>query len=147
MADLSFLPFDEGEALTPEKLNALVESIQDGSIFLPGNTIGDLINTLDSRVTVLESKVASLELLAKSQNQREQFILTDLQTVISLAKVPLIDSEIVALNGMVQSRDNSPAGVSGDYTIVGKVITLTTELALNIVAGDRFTVTYRFEVA
>jgi len=146
MADLSFLPFGEGDQLTAYKLNNLISAISDGTIFVPGNIIGEFIAALGARVYTLENKVAALENYLATQNKREQYILTHQQAVLQLEKVPQLDSELLVLNGLTLSRDEEPLGVLGDYTLAGKIITLTSALALNVIEGDRLTVVYRYEV-
>lgn len=143
---LDFLPFKSGQTITAEDLNALVGAIQDGSIFAPGNVVGDLIGPLGDRVTALEFQVSNLAHVQATQNQHEQIPLTALQSVINLEKTPTIDGELVFLNGMaLYKNDLIPAAVH-DYTISGKVITLDPALAAQIVDGDLLLVAYEYVV-
>jgi len=143
---LSWYPITEGKTITSHMLNEMIESIENGSIFAPGNITGDLVRGLAQRVTVLEAKVAVLELQQRISSQREQFILSALQNTVDLIRVPSIDTEILTLNGLVLSRDNQPSGTTGDYVIVGSVITLTSQLASQIIDGDRLCAIYDYEV-
>jgi len=143
---LDFLPFEEGQTITPEDLNALVGAIQDGSIFVGTSFVGDLVSTLGDRVTALEARTDVLEAVQAKQRAREQFSLTAGQSVINIAKVPLLDSESVSLNGINLSKTGLPVGFVGDFSLSGSVITINTELAATVEVGDILIVMYDFEV-
>lgn len=144
---LSFFPFVDGDLITGAILNELIIAIQNGSIFTSTSFVGDLITTLDARVAALESDVAALKLRLSMAKKRDQFILTAQQAVVNLTKTPVIDGELVFLNGVSLSRSGLPNITdTADYTISSSVITLETDLALQIVDDDKLTVVYDFEV-
>jgi hypothetical protein len=143
---LNFLPFKDGQVLTTTDLNDLVDAIRNGTIFDQSSIVGDLVSSLGGRVTILETKVAILEAQLKLKSLREQAEATLNQASINLSKTPALDSELVYQNGLLLSRDDEPAGVSGDYTISGSIIIFTPARVLEIEAGDRLTVVYQFEV-
>jgi hypothetical protein len=57
-----------------------------------------------------------------------------------------MDSEILAINGMILSRSGLPTGFVGDYSISGSLIMFNPILALQIVDGDMLVISYHYEV-
>lgn len=143
---LDFLPFQTGQLITADDLNALVAAIQDGSIFLNVSYITTQLSTTGVRLTDLEARVAYLESLQASLAIRDPFILAAGQSVVNLAKTPILDTETLFLNGAGLAKTGIPIGFVGDYTISGSVITFNSELATQILDGDQLAVCYRYEV-
>ena len=144
---LSFqFPIVAGQKLTADMFNELVYAIQDGSIFTSVSFVSDLVTTLNSRVASLEADVAVLNATQARNFIREQVTLTTGQSVIPLSKTPVLDSELVFINGTSMAKDNLPSGIGGDYSVSGTTLTLVTELALQIIAGDRIVIVYSYEV-
>jgi hypothetical protein len=143
---LEFLPFEEGQIITADDLNALIGAIQNGSIFIVPSALGTQLNTLGSRLNSSEARLDILESFIARQTQREQFTLTIGQSIINLSKTPLLDSEVPALNGLFLAKSGVPVGFSGDYSISGSQITLVPELASLVESGDIFIISYEFEV-
>lgn len=143
---LDFLPFKEGQKLTPAILNELVQAIASGTIFLPGNVVTDIITPLVSRVATLEAQVAVLLAVQPKNRKIEQITLTAGQSVINLESTPTIDGEIVALNGQVLYKNDLNPPVSHDYTVSGSVLTLDPAVAIEVEAGDLLMVAYDYLV-
>lgn len=144
---LSFFPFQKGQRLTPEILNELVQAIQDGSIFTSTSFVSGLVTTLDTRVDTLETTVTALETVLATNSIREQFTMTTGQSTVALSKTPVLDTDLVFLNGKLLHKDGVPAGFSGEYTVSGSTLTLVSTFAATILAGDKLAMTYSFEVA
>jgi len=145
---LDFLPFKEGDKLTPAVLNELVGSIRDGSIFTESaeNVVGDVMTTVSDDTHSLEARVTILESSMPGRMTREQFTLTDLQESQAISKVPVVDSELVFLNGQLLSKTGVPLGFVGDYTLTNRTFAFNPEVYARIVAGDVLVVTYWYGV-
>jgi hypothetical protein len=143
---LDFYPYQPGQVLTADDLNALVAAIQDGSIFTTVSFVSSMVTTLDARVTTLEDQIPELQAKLGVLFKKKQISLTTGQSIIGLDNVPMIDSEIIALNGVVLAKTGTPIGFVGDYVISGSTVTLATELALQIINGDRLVITYAYNV-
>jgi hypothetical protein len=143
---LDFLPFKDGQVLKSDDLNELVESIQNGTIFLNTTYISSQLNTSSTRLTGLEARVTYLESLQAFLSIKEQKVLTAGQPFVGLAHAPILDSEIVAIGGQVLAKTDVPIGFVGDYTISGSTLTFNTELASQIEAGETLVIHYRYEV-
>lgn len=143
---LDFYPWKEGQVIKSKDLNALVEAIQDGTIFLNTTYISDQLSTTSSRLTGLEDRVTYLESLNATLGMREQIVLTAGQGIIGLSKTPILDTELLFLNGISLSKSGVPSGFIGDYTLSGSTLTFNTELSSQIVAGDMLVVSYRYGV-
>ncbi len=145
---LDFLPFKEGQKLTPAILNELVQAIMDGSIFAPGadNVVGDQVNGLAARVATLEAQVAMLLAVQPKNRKIQQITLTAGQQVINLDNPPTIDGEIVALNGQVLYKNDLNPPVAHDYTVSGSVLTLDIAVSSEVEAGDLLMVAYDYLV-
>ena len=113
---LDFYPWQPGDVIKAEDLNALVQAIQDGTIFLNTTYLSEQLATTSSQLTNLTQRVTYLESLTALASIREQFTLTAGQSVISLSKVPSLDSEIVVMNGLSLSKTGIPTGFVGDYS-------------------------------
>src|ERR1035437_1213725 len=126
MPPLNFLPFSDGEKISANDLNQLVQAIMDGTIF-SGSVVGvveAIITPLSASVLNLQSQVAVLQTYVQQIAYREQFQMANGQSTISLSNTPSLDSELVLLNGISLSKDGLPPGYTGDYSISGSVITL-----------------------
>jgi hypothetical protein len=145
MMAISWYPLQIGQKITADMLNEMIASIQDGSIFTSAAFVSDLVTTLDARVDALEAQVSTLNAVAHSLSIREQFTLANAQSTIILNHVPDLDSELLFINGTCLAKSGYPVGYSADYSISGNTITLTNELALQIIAGDLLVVVYRYE--
>jgi hypothetical protein len=145
MMAISWYPLQSGQKLSAKLFNELVEAIQDGSIFTSVSFVSTLVTTLESRIATLEAQIAILQDYQQLNSIREQFSLTLGQGTIILNQVPILDSEMLFVNGMALAKTGVPIGLSADYTVSGNTINLTTELALQIQAGDILVVTYRYE--
>jgi hypothetical protein len=143
---LDFLPYTAGQKITAEDLNALVQAIQDGSIFLDTTYIGAGLSANSTAILALSNRVDVLELVQARVDIREQFILTAAQSVIGLSKTPLLDSEVVFLQGMGLSKSGIPLSFVGDYSISGSTLTLNVQLAGLVEAGDLLIVKYTYGV-
>lgn len=141
-----FYPWNPGQVIRPDDLNELVRIIQDGTIFENTSYITEQLSTNGSRITGLEERVSVLEGMQGLASIREQLVMTNGQSVISLAHVPSMDSEMLFINGICLAKSGIPASLSGDYSISGSTVTLVSELASQIVAGDRLIAVYRYEV-
>jgi hypothetical protein len=142
---ISWFPLQEGQLLTAAMINEMIAAIQDGSIFTSAAFVNDLITTLDARVDSLEAQVNTLNQVAHFLSIREQFTLTAGQSIINLTNAPEIDSELLFMNGMSLAKSGIPISYIGDYSLSGSIITLTSELALQVVDGDLLVVAYRYE--
>jgi hypothetical protein len=145
MALTDFYPWQPGQKIKPEDLNELVQLIQDGTIFENTTLITSQLHSNGVRLDDHEARIVLLESLQNLLSIREQFVLTDGQQVIPLAQPPVLDSEIVFLNGSALAKTGVPLGFSGKYTLSGSTLTLSSELASQIVAGDILIVVYRYE--
>ena len=143
---LEFYPFEEGQVLTSSDLNQLVESIQNGTIFLNTTYISEQLATNSSRMSSLEARVEHLESMQSYLAIREQFVLAAGQAIIPLVHTPILDTELVFLNGVSQSRSGIPASFIGDYSLAGSTLTLSSEVASQVEAGDILIVHYRYGV-
>lgn len=145
---LDFYPFKEGDRLTPAVLNAFVESIMDGSIFssTATNFVASTMATIGARVTSVEARLVVVEALQAKSRIREQVVLTLNQPSFTLSKTPLIDSEMISLNGMSMSKSGLPIGFVGDYSISGRVITINPELANQILDGSIVVAAYEYAI-
>ena len=141
---LDFLPFEEGDKITPAKLNALVAAIMDGSIFTEdaSNSIGEIMGAVHNELTSLEGRVTVLEEHGNSRPFREQFTLTAGQTSQSISKVPDTDSEIVSLNGQVLSKTGVPLGFIGDYTLINRTFNFHIDVSQRVETGDTLIISY-----
>lgn len=146
---LDFLPFEDGVVLTPKILNALVSSIIDGSIFstTATNFVASTMATIGNRVTTLESEVSVLNSVIAMNGIREQFVLTAGQSTINLNQSPILDTELVFLNGQCVPKSNVPLGYLGAYAIIGSVLTLSSDVAASIVAGDVLIISYSYAIS
>ena len=143
---LDFLPFTDGQVTTAANLNALVAAIQDGTIFVNTTYISEQLSLMSQQVISLTSRVNALQSLQDSLSMREQFILTAGQSVVQLSQIPILDTELLFINGISISKTGIPLNYSGSYTISGKVITLNTQLASIITSTDEMAVQYRYGV-
>ena len=143
---LDFLPFEDGQVITASDLNALVQSIQDGTIFLSTTIISGQLQTMSTSIINLDTRVGYLESLMAQLPIREQFSLTAAQGTINLSKAPLLDSELVFLNGLSLSKSGVPVGFVGDYSVSGSSIVLDAELSSQVIDGDMLVIQYRYEV-
>ena len=141
---LDFLPFTDGEGLTADVLNQLVQSIIDGTIFSPTavGTVTTLLNAFSPRVTALETAVTALQTFVPVVNRRDQFVLTLGQSAVGLTQVPNLDSELVFLRGLSVPKDGIPGGFIGGYSLSGSTLTLDSALAASVVADDVLIVVY-----
>jgi hypothetical protein len=144
----NFYPFKEGDRLTPDVLNNLVESIMDGSIFSTSasSLVASTMATMGARVTSVEARLVVVENEQAKSGIREQFVTTLHQGTLTLSKTPLLDSEMVSINGMNLSKSGIPSGFVGDYSISGRVITFNTELANQIPADAVLVVVYDYVI-
>lgn len=147
MATLSFLPFEDGDPITADDLNQLVQAIMDGSIFSATATgvVPAIITPLQTSVATLQAQVANLQTFVQLISYRQQFQMTTGQSTINLSNVPVLDSELVFLNGVSLAKDDLPPGYSGDYTITGSVITLDLAVSVAILNTDVIEVVYMSE--
>lgn len=143
---LDFYPFKDGQVLKAEDLNELVRSIQDGTIFLNTTYISEQLSNAGTRLTGIEQRVSYLESLSASLFMREQKVLSSGQLTVGLEKPPILDSELLFINGISLSKTGVPLSFVGDYSISGSTITFNTELASQLVDGDIFVIQYRYEV-
>lgn len=141
---LSFYPWQPGQVIKAEDLNELVESIQNGSVFQNTTYVTEQLNTNDTRINGLEDRVTYLETLQGLFNIREQFVLTTGQALVNLSKVPALDTEIPALNGLLLAKTAVPIGFTGDYSLSGSTLNFNVELSSQIVDGDVLVVVYRY---
>jgi hypothetical protein len=146
MAISDFYPFVDGQKITAAQWNELFGAVASGALFNDDTFIGGQIEALANRVTALELRMDYLYNLRARQRKRQQFVLTQGQTTIVLDNVPMVDSEMVSVNGQVWSKTGIPEGFVGDYSISEKTISINPDQAINIVAGDVFVVSYEFEV-
>lgn len=72
-----------------------------------------------------------------SSFEKEMFSASNGQSIFTLAGTPITNSEIVARNGQFLNK-----GVGEDYTISGTAITLASDVALTIAAGEKIAVHY-----
>lgn len=142
-----FYPFNDGQKITAAQWNELLDAIRDGSFFLSDAGIGNQIQNLEDRVVVLEQEVAFLKGYNARSFIRAQFELTLGQASVDMVDVPILDSEMVHLNGLMLSKTGVPAGFVGDYSLSGSIITFNPELKNQIVAGDILTIVYQKEVS
>ena len=140
---LDFLPFETGQTITADDLNQLVTAIQDGTIFLNTTFISEQLATSSSRLNALESSVALLEAQQTVLAIREQFTMTSGQAIVNLSKTPVLDTELLSLNGLSLSKTGVPISFVGDYSVAGSTITFNVELASQILDDDLLVVTYR----
>lgn len=145
MAELDFLPFVEGEVLTPAILNALVDAIADGTIFTSATELTEALSTMGQRLDLIEDRVTALEALNKYSSIREQFTLTESQATVALSKAPRLDSELLFLNGVGLNKDDVPSGFVGEYSLAGSTIALGPGLIAQIAAGDILAVKYDYQ--
>ena len=147
MATLDFLPFEDGDPLTAADLNSLVQSIMDGTIFSATATgvVPGIITPLSTSVLTLQAQVAQLETFVQLVSYREQFAMTAGQSTIGLSQIPVLDSELVYLNGISLAKSGLPPGSTYDYTISGSVITLDPAVSVAILATDVIEVVYQSE--
>ena len=143
---LEFYPWHEGQVIKAKDLNDLVESIQNGTIFLNTTYISSQLNTSSTRLNGLEARVTYLESLQAFLSIKEQAVLTAGQSFIGLAHAPILDSEIIAIGGQMLAKTGVPSGFVGDYTISGSTLTFNPELASQIEAGETLVIHYRYEV-
>jgi hypothetical protein len=141
---LDFFPFQEGQVLEASDLNELVEAIQDGTIFINTTFISSQLSTASSRLNGLEARVTLLESLQATLSMREQVELSAGQGAVNLSQVPILDTELLFLNGMSLAKSGIPIGYVGDYSLSGSTITFNTELSSQILAGDVLVVQYRY---
>jgi hypothetical protein len=146
MAVHDFWPFHDNQKITASQWNELMVSIQNGSFFLDTAPIADQINSLSARQTALELRVGELEALKSYQHKTMQYQLAQHQVRIELENPARLDSEILALNGTVLSKNGIPLGFVGDYAIDGNVITLNDAWIPLVAEGDMLVVNYEFEV-
>lgn len=147
MATLSFLPFVDGVPILAADLNQLVQSIIDGTIFSATATgvVPAIITPLSASVATLQAQVANLQSFVRLISYRQQFQMTSGQSTISLSKLPVLDSELVFLNGISLSKDDLPPGYIGDYKISGSLITLDPAVSVAILSTDVIEIVYQSE--
>jgi hypothetical protein len=146
MAINDFYPFQPNKKVTLEQWNELFEAIADGSFFLQGAPIADLVATLASRVAALEQSMAFLSALKGRNFAKKNAVLADLQSQVTLTHTPVLDSEQVFLNGVALTKTGVDIDFIGDYSVDSMVITLHPDVAREIAAGDILSVTYQYEV-
>lgn len=144
MALEDFYPWKPGQTIRSQDLNELVALIQNGTIFQNTTYITEQISTNASRLNGLEARVSELEALQGLLNIREQFVMTNGQSIVNLSQAPSLDTEVIFLNGLSLAKNDVPIGLSGDYSLSGSTLTFVSELASQIVAGDRLIVVYRY---
>lgn len=69
--------------------------------------------------------------------EKQTFNASNGQSIYTLSASPITNSEIVARNGQILNK-----GVGEDYTLSGAVITLAADVAVDIKAGEKITVSY-----
>ncbi len=146
MAINDFYPFEDGQVITAAEWNELFSAIADGSFFTASSPISDQISTLADRVAALEARMNGVASMILRQRAREQFVLSANQASIVLSNAPVLDTEMVAVNGQVWSKTGVPTDFVGDYSLTGNTITFNPEQVVNIAAGDVVVITYDFEV-
>ena len=142
---LDFYPWQEGQVIKAADLNKLVESIQDGTVFLNTTYISEQLSSTSTRLNGIEDRVSFLEGQQGLLNIREQFVMVLGQTLVNLSQTPVLDGELLFLNGLSLSKSGVPVGFVGDYSLAGSTVTFNTELSSQIVAGDILVAMYRYE--
>jgi hypothetical protein len=141
-----FYPFVDGQPVTAAQWNFLFGLIASGEFIVGGTALGDELANMSGRLTVLEQEVAYLKQLKSKQSKREQFVLTAGQTLVDLQNPPILDSEVISIEGVFMSKTGLPVGFVGDYSINGATITINPELTSNIEGGEIMVVVYQYEV-
>jgi hypothetical protein len=143
---LTFLPYKPGQTITAADLNALVQAIQDGTIFLDTTYVSSGLAANSSAILALSNRVTTLESIQARVDIREQLALVAGQSIIGLSKTPLLDSEVVSLAGVMLSKSGIPLSFVGDYSISGSTLTLNSQLAGLVEDGDLLIVKYTYGV-
>lgn len=134
-----FYPFTDGQVVTAEQWNMLFQAIKDGSFMLSSTDIGNIV----ARISTLEQNMSYFINLKSRISRREQKVLSNGESVYSLAFLPNLDSEHLFLNGLYLHK--TMPGFDGDYSIDGRTITFSNSLRNEIEDGDVLTVLYTTE--
>lgn len=141
MENLCFLPFpNDGIPIASSQLNALIDSIEDGTIF------GMRSMGLVPRIATLQTEITELTSIGAVANERVQITMVAKQGVFGLSHPPLIDSELISLNGEFLQPNDPSLGLSGDYSISGSTVTLSSTLSASIDGGELIIASYKKNV-
>lgn len=146
MAISDFYPFQENKKVTLEQWNELFAAVQDGTFFLADAPITTGVANLSQRTDALEQEMAVVSQIKARNCAKFQVAATALQSVITLPHAPIVDSELVFLNGVALTKTQVDADFVGDYSLDGTVITLILDVSSGIVDGDIISVSYQYEV-
>ncbi len=143
MAIEDFFPFKPGQVVTAEQWNELFNAIRNGTFFLSNqDPVVEQISNIGSEVSRLSQELEYLKTEFKKRYYRENFVLSNLQSVVTLSKTPVLDSEIVILDSTIRVKRINQDDTIWDYYILGRDIYLNPTLATQIEDGDIMSVLY-----
>ena len=141
----TILPFVANQGVTAGDWNSIFDDIRSGIFFTGDTGLTGSLATLGDRVTAAETRLDTLEGLNARNTKKDQFMLIADQHAVTLTSVPTLDSEQVALAGVLLPKSNVPSGFTGGlYTVSGSGVTL--DASIGVTGGEILSVTYQYEV-
>jgi len=132
-ADLSEIRVDNGTAFVP----ILGHTIENDGTALPSRAV---LNFIGPGVTVTDTGTKTqVEIVGETSTYAKDFftVINITDKTLLLAETPLVNSEVVAWNGLLLRL-----GALNDYTITGNTVTLNAGVTLTV--GDELLVVYAY---